>query len=198
MDDNSEWEYDGGPLVFDTDDIITNAINYAVAKHSGQVRKGTNTPYITHPFEVMEILKEEGCTETVRAAGMLHDVLEDTNATKEEILKYFGEEVLKLVSSETEDKSKTWQERKQTTINELDNADNDVKMICFADKLANLRSMAADLEKVGEKLWERFNADKLNIEWYYTSIYSKMNNIINTKMYEEYSVLLKKVFGEKV
>ena len=189
------YEYDCGSLVFDTKDIITNAINYATEKHSGQFRKGTKKPYIIHPFEVMQILTEEGCTKEVRAAGILHDVLEDTEATKDEILYYFGEEVLKLVSSETEDKSKSWKERKQTTINELDNATTDVKMICFADKLSNLRSMATDQKEFGEVLWNRFNAPKKEIEWYYRSVFFKMNDLSKTKMHKEYFELLDEVFG---
>jgi hypothetical protein len=57
--------------------------------------------------------------------------------------------------------------------------------------------MSADLEKIGEKLWDRFNADKLNIEWYYGDVYSKMSDLTHTNIYKEFTVLLKNVFGEK-
>ena len=185
---------DKNNLPYDTTDLITNAINFATKKHYGQLRKGTTIHYITHPIDVMQILQNEGCSEIVIAAGVLHDVLEDTNTTHEELLKYFGEDIFNLVAAESEDKSKTWKERKQATIHSLDNATFDIKMICFADKLSNLRSMANDFKSIGDKLWERFNAQKDEIEWYYSSVFSKMNDLRHTKMYKEYSGLLKKVF----
>jgi len=188
---------DKNDLPYDTPDLITNAINFATKKHFGQLRKGTTIPYITHPIDVMHILQNEGCSEIVAAAGVLHDVLEDTDATPEEIQKIFGVDILKLIIAESEDKSKTWKERKQATIYSLDNATLDIKMICFADKLSNLRSMANDLTSVGEKLWERFNASKDEIEWYYGSVFSKMIDLSHTKMYKEYIQLLEKVFGKR-
>ena len=121
--------------------LIHDAIIFATLKHAGQLRKGTGVPYITHPMEVMQILSENGSCENVIVAGILHDTLEDTNTTPAEILEHFGEAILKIVSAESEDKSKTWKERKQTTINNLDNASLEEKSVCLADKLSNLRSM---------------------------------------------------------
>ena len=95
---------------------IHNAIIYAAKKHEGQVRKGTDTPYIVHPMEVMQILTAAGCGEDVIVAGILHDTVEDTDATLEEISALFGEKVARLVAHESEDKSKTWRERKSATI----------------------------------------------------------------------------------
>jgi len=184
-------------LPYDSSDLITNAINFATKKHYGQLRKGTTIHYITHPIDVMQILQNEGCSEIVIAAGVLHDVLEDTNTTHEELLKYFGEDIFNLVAAESEDKSKTWKERKQATINSLDNATQNIKMICFADKLSNLRSMATDLKSVDEKLWDRFKAPKEEIEWYYRGVFSKMNDLSHTKIYKEYILLLENVFGKR-
>ena len=181
------------PLVF-TGELVHDAINFAVLKHSGQIRKGTVIPYITHPFEVMEILAEFGSSEQVKAAGMLHDVLEDTDASPEEIRNIFGENVLGLVAAESEDKSKTWKERKQAAIDSLQNAKFENKLICLADKLSNLRSMSADIKSYGEKLWNRFNASKKEIEWYYRQIFGKLSDFRNYGLYQEYSSLLDEVF----
>ena len=193
---SEQFEYDFGPLVYDTKDLITNAINFAVLKHSDQVRKGTNIPYIMHPYEVMKILSENGCSEQVRAAGMLHDVLEDTKTSPAEIKDVFGEDILKIVEAESEDKSKPWKERKQATIDNLSDARYEVKMVCLADKLSNLRSMATDKAAFGEILWKRFNAPKNDIEWYYRQIFEKVVNLEHTKMLNEFASLLDDVFKE--
>ena len=63
---------------------IHNAIIFASIKHQNQKRKGTNLPYIVHPMEVMQILTENGCSENVIVAGILHDTLEDTDTTPQE------------------------------------------------------------------------------------------------------------------
>ena len=177
---------------------IHEAIIFATQKHAGQIRKGTDVPYIVHPMEVMQILTAEGFDDNVIIAGILHDVLEDTSATPSEILELFGEDVLKIVIAESEDKSKSWKERKQATIDHLERASKDVKIVCLADKLSNLRSMAADLETVGEKLWERFNAPKTNIEWYYRKVFETVKLAPELKMNREFKALLELVFGDSI
>ncbi len=155
---------------------IQKAIVFATQKHEGQKRKGTDIPYIVHPMEVMQILTDMNCEEAVIIAGILHDTLEDTDTTPEEIREAFGENILAIVQTESEDKSKTWKERKQRTVDELTEASTESKQVCFADKLSNIRSMYRDKLNVGEKIWERFNADKNNIAWYYRSIANALKN----------------------
>ena len=155
---------------------IQKAIVFATQKHEGKKRKGTDIPYIVHPMEVMQILTDMNCEEAVIIAGILHDTLEDTDTTPEEIREAFGENILAIVQTESEDKSKTWKERKQRTVDELTEASTESKQVCFADKLSNIRSMYRDKLNVGEKIWERFNADKNNIAWYYRSIANALKN----------------------
>jgi len=175
--------------------LIHEAIVFAARKHAGQTRKGTDTPYIAHPMEVMQILLAEGsCSEDVIIAGILHDVIEDTGTAPAEILEHFGEDVLKIVAAESEDKSKTWKERKQATIDHLAGASLKAKLVCCADKLSNLRSMAADKETVGDMLWERFNAGKSDIEWYYWGIAAALPELAGYKMYGELTALNNEVF----
>jgi (p)ppGpp synthase/HD superfamily hydrolase len=146
-------------------------------------------------MEVMEILIANDCSREVVAAGILHDTLEDTKTTKEEIEDLFGKEVLKIVESESEDKSKTWKERKQDTIDELQKASLETKQVCCADKLSNARSMYADLLLGGDTLWDRFNADKNDIKWYYRSILTKLFSLCKYEMYKELEDLVDKVFN---
>ena len=173
---------------------IHEAIVFAARKHAGQVRKGTDIPYISHPMEVMQILSRNDYVDDVIIGGILHDVLEDTDATQEEIIGLFGEDILDFILAESEDKSKPWKERKQATIDQLKVAPKGVKIVCLADKLANLRSMASDMEAVGDKLWERFNAPKDEIEWYYRGVAATMSVFADSKVYEEFLYLLEKVF----
>lgn len=149
---------------------VQKAIIYATEKHEGQKRKGTDIPYIVHPMEVMQILSSMGCPADVVIAGILHDTLEDTTATPKEIEELFGADVLNIVQHESEDKSMTWKERKQHTIDSLAEAPKEVRIVCFADKLSNIRSMFRDKESIGEELWKRFNAGRKDIEWYYRQV----------------------------
>lgn len=149
---------------------LNAAIRFAVDRHAGQLRKGTNHPYIIHPMEVMSILVRMDADANLLIAGVLHDTVEDTDATIDEIVMLFGEDVGALVANHSEDKSMTWNERKQHAIKELKTADKRLKMLVMADKLSNLRSIAADYHKLGELLWERFNASAEKQSWYYSEV----------------------------
>lgn len=149
---------------------LSKAITFATERHSGQVRKSTTIPYILHPLEVLQILYSMRADTNVMIAGVLHDTVEDTDTTLDEIREIFGDDVAELVASNSEDKSKTWEERKQHTINELARADLRVKMLIMADKLSNIRSIALDYKNIGDELWERFNAPKEKQAWYYSNI----------------------------
>ena len=175
--------------------LIHEAIEFAAVKHRNQVRKGTDTPYIVHPMEVMYILAGNGCDETVIAAGLLHDTVEDAGATLKEIEEKFGKKVADIVAAESEDKSKSWQERKQTTIDRLPDESFEAQLVCCADKLANVRSMFYDYQKIGEKLWERFNAPKEKIAWYYNGIVDALSVLEDYDMYQELKITVQKMFG---
>ena len=173
---------------------IHDAIIFATLKHQKQKRKGTEIPYIVHPMEVMQILIENEMSEDVIIAGILHDTLEDTDTKPEEIETKFGKAVLDIVLTESEDKSKTWRERKQHTIDCLIYDSIETKLVCCADKLSNCRSMYADLQVYGDKLWERFNAPKEDIKWYYESIVQALFDIANYKMFQDLRETVEAVF----
>lgn len=175
---------------------IHKAIIFATKAHEGQVRKGTDIPYIVHPMEVMQILTENKCSESVIVAGILHDTLEDTSTTAEAIITNFGQTVCDLVKSESEDKSKTWKERKQATIDHLANASEEIQQICCADKLSNIKSIYADKLTVGEKVFDRFNAPKDQIRWYYQEIAKALTKIEGCPMKKELESYIAMVFSE--
>ena len=174
---------------------IHDAIIFAAVKHKDQKRKGTDIPYIVHPMEVMQILTENEVSEDVIIAGILHDTLEDTDTKPQEIENKFGKAVLDIVLTESEDKSKTWRERKQHTIDCLKTDSMETKLVCCADKLSNVKSMYADLQECGEKLWERFNAPKDDLKWYYESIANALGDLKRYKMYDQLKKTVKAVFA---
>lgn len=151
--------------------IVNKAIIFAAKAHEGQYRKSTNIPYITHPFAVGMLLQQEKYTENVIAAGILHDTLEDTDITYEELVAHFGETIAQLVQAASEhDKSLPWKERKEHTINAIPNATLEEIQIITADKLHNLQTIREDIEVKGEDFWQRFNRGKQDQSWYYSSI----------------------------
>lgn len=154
--------------------MIQQAKDFAEKAHEGQVRKASNTPYITHPVRVAKRLEQAGCSPELISAGYLHDVAEDTAYEIEDIARLFGARVAELVAAHTEDKSKSWQERKQHTIDTIKHAEKEVKYLIIADKLDNLLSLEKDLEKQGNALWDHFNAGFARQKWYHQSMAENM------------------------
>jgi len=148
---------------------LEQAITFAVRCHAGQMRKGTDMPYIVHPLATMDILRSMQADTDLLIAGLLHDTIEDTGTTREEIAGLFGEDVAALVAGHSEDKSLSWKERKTLAINELYHAPLRLKMLVMADKTANLRDIAADYARLGEPFWERFHAPRSQLAWYYSA-----------------------------
>ena len=177
---------------------IHKAIEFAGIKHARQKRKGTNIPYIVHPMEVMQILTENGCSEDVVIAGLLHDTVEDTDTTISEIRKSFGNAVAELVAFESEDKSKTWEQRKQATIDRLANCDKDLAICCLADKLSNIRAIYKDYNSIGDNLWCRFNKGKDQVGWYYKSIVQATKRFQDHPIWQEYNKIANKVFNQDI
>ena len=149
---------------------LHKAILLATKAHKGQVRKGTGLDYLCHPMEVLEILTSMGADLHLRIAGVLHDTVEDTDVEIDEIRDMFGDDVGDLVAGHTEDKSKSWQERKSATIEMLKTADTREKMLVLADKVSNLRSIYHDIQTMGEKIWERFRFPRDRQSWYYSGV----------------------------
>ena len=184
---------------------LDEAVAFAAQKHAGQVRKGSGTPYIVHPVEVLEIVCRITKDEDTRIAAVLHDTVEDTGTGADVIEEKFGRRVAELVTHESEDKrigtpkSETWRTRKQETLDSLAAcADADVKYIAFADKLSNLRSLQHDYDDIGDELWNRFNQkDPGENAWYYKSILALCPEVKEAcpNLYNEYLSLLEAVFG---
>lgn len=180
--------------------MINKAIQFAVTAHAGQFRKGTTTPFILHPMEVGVIVATLTSDEEIISAAILHDTVEDCpHVTVDDIRREFGDRIASMVDCESEDKSKSWLERKAHTIMYLKHeASMEVRFIAMGDKLANIRSLVRDYEKVGEELWNRFNMKDPKMQrWYYRSMIDSLSCLKGCDAYEEYVTLVNRLFPEE-
>jgi (p)ppGpp synthase/HD superfamily hydrolase len=152
--------------------LLDLAIETAARAHAGQVRKGTDIPYISHPYAVGMMLARAGASEEVIAAGILHDTVEDTYLTLDWIRDNFGEKVAMIVEgcSEPGHGSEPWEARKAHTLEYLRAAPWEVRLVACADKLHNVRAIAAAREAIGEDVWTRFKRGRAQQEWYYRGL----------------------------
>lgn len=184
-------------------ELVDQAMIFAVKKHAGQVRKFGSTPYILHPMEVASILATMTDDPATIAAGVLHDTIEDTDTSPEEIRELFGARVFALVNSETEDKisdrpaAETWIERKQDSLLALQyTKDIEVRKMWLADKLSNIRSFYREYLQRGDELWLSLNQkDKTKHAWYYRTIAEYCSDLKDTGAYREFIDLTDRLFG---
>lgn len=186
-------------------DKVTKAIEFAAKAHDGMERKKDKTPYILHPLEAAVIVGTMTEDRDVISAAVLHDVVEDTDITIEEIEEKFGPRVRFLVESETEDKradlppEETWRVRKEESLKELASCgDTDVLMLWLGDKLANMRSFYRIRKTEGDSMWQTFNQkDPLMQKWYYSTIAELTSPLRAHSAWIEYNELVKIVFGKE-
>lgn len=176
--------------------MIQEAAEFAEKAHAGIYRKGGKIPYFCHLKETALLVAQMTEDETVIAAAYLHDVLEDTEVTGEEIEKQFGLRILNLVAEESENKSLTWRQRKEATLQHLSRADRTVKILALADKLSNMRSTAQDYMIIGDEIWKRFNdRERDHHRWYYHGLVEVLEDLREFPEYEEFVRLYEFVFG---
>jgi hypothetical protein len=165
---------------------ISSAVLFAVRAHGGQFRKGTTIPYVFHPLGVGKILADHGCSTEVIISGILHDTLEDTDFTMEEISRQFGKDVASIVRwCSNLDGSGPWQERKGRVIEAIKRAPFRAVLVAAADKLDNIRAIHRDYELIGEDLWARFNEPRDAVSWYYSELASAFRVYINGSAFNE-------------
>jgi metal dependent phosphohydrolase len=178
-------------------ELIDYAIYFATKAHTGQKRKSEpEVDMIFHPFTVGMILQRAGANTNCVIAGILHDVVEDTKYTLEDIKNEFGPEIANIVDEVSENKSLKWKERKIEAINKIKTASIEGKLVECVDKISNLETLYALYKEEGEKVWESFNKPKEEQKWYYTNMYDAvlMNTTEENKLFERYKKILDKLF----
>ena len=171
------------------------AILFATKAHDGQRRKTDNVDMIFHPFTVGMLLQRVGADEDTVIAGILHDVVEDTKYTLDDIENIFGKKVRTIVEEVTENKALEWKKRKEEAIEKVRNASIQGKMVECADKINNLESLYDLLQEKGAEVWKNFNKPYSEQKWYYTEMYQAVvDNTENNQFFERYKKILNKVF----
>lgn len=183
-------------------DLLDRAIIFAVKAHHNTERRGKGFPYIVHPMEAVEIVATITPDQELLAAAALHDTVEDTDVTVEQLRAEFGERIASLVASESDEmpegvsEEDSWHDRKQAAINRLAAASHDAKIVALGDKLSNMRAIARDYKVKGDALWSIFHVkDKASHEWHYRGLASSLSELNDTFAYRELVRLIDEVFA---
>ena len=176
--------------------ISNDAKVFAIKVHRGQRRKSDkDKPMIIHPINVANILREYNFDDNVIAAGYLHDTVEDTSTTLDDINKLFGEDIKSLVEGASEpDKSLSWEERKKHTIETIKTLDMRHKAVIAADKISNLEDLKILFEIKGEYDFSAFKRGFDDQKWYYTEVYNSLTLNDNHPMFDRLKELIDYVF----
>lgn len=184
--------------------LLDRAIIFAVRAHAGTERRGKGFPYIVHPMEAVEIVATMTPDQELLAAAVLHDTVEDTDVTIEQIRTEFGERVASFVAAESDephqrpDSVENWRDRKQAAINRIARASRDAKIVALGDKLSNMRAIARDYALQGDDLWDLFHAkDPKDHEWHYRGLADALSELQDTFAYKEFENLINQVFPLK-
>ena len=182
-------------------ELLDRAIIFAVHAHAGTERRGKGFPYIVHPMEAMEIVATMTIDQELLAAAVLHDTVEDTDVTVDQIRMEFGDRIAALVADESEERTEgvsdeeSWHDRKRAAITHLAKASRDAKMVALGDKLSNIRAIARDYAEIGDALWNRFHAkDPKDHEWHYRGLADALRELSDTFAFQEFERLINQVF----
>ncbi|MBO4614170.1 MAG: TIGR02172 family protein [Bacteroidales bacterium] len=185
--------------------ILDRAMHFAIDAHANTERRGKGFPYSVHLMEAVEIAATITSDQEILAAAALHDTIEDTDVTLEQLRSEFGDRIASLVEAESDkfangfSEKDSWIERKQAAIVRLANAPYDAKIVAMGDKLSNMRAIARDFERIGDDLWKIFHAPngKSDHEWRYHKLAEALFDLAGTPAYREFVMLVEKTFGKK-
>ena len=185
-------------------ELLDRAIIFAVRAHAGTERRGKGFPYIVHPMEAVEIVATMTPDQELLAAAALHDTVEDTDVTVDQIRAEFGDRIANLVAAESDafvegvSEEDSWHARKQAAIDRLAKAPHDAKMVALGDKLSNMRAIARDYAVQGDALWNLFHAkDPKDHAWHYRGLADSLRELQDTFAFREFESLINQVFGNK-
>lgn len=181
--------------------LFDRAAIYAVKAHAGTERRGKGFPYIIHPMEAAEIVSTITPDQELLAAAVLHDVVEDTDITVEELRAEFGDRIADLVASESDtfqeglSEAESWHDRKQEGIERLRKASRDAKIVALGDKLSNMRAIARDYSLQGDAFWSLFHvSDPREHAWRYRALADALRELDDTFAFREFERLINQVF----
>jgi predicted house-cleaning noncanonical NTP pyrophosphatase (MazG superfamily)/5'-deoxynucleotidase YfbR-like HD superfamily hydrolase len=187
---------------------IRKAMQIASKLHKGQLRKSDEQPFFVHPFSVAAIVAEHTTDENTIIAGIYHDTLEDVPGyTYAQLAKDANETVAQIVAQVSEqkfprgehDKRRTWRERKEFYIANLEKASQEALIVSAADKIHNLSSMLDSYKEKGDAIWRYFNGSPKDTEWFLASVITilldRLKNPIVNDLLETYEKAAPRLFN---
>lgn len=184
--------------------LFDRAVAFAVRAHAGTERRGQGFPYVIHCMEAASIVSTMTADPELLAAAVLHDVVEDTPCTVEDLRAEFGDRVAELVEAESEQPvpgmspAASWKERKTAAMQRLAAAPRDVQVVAMGDKLSNLRAIARDYEAQGSKTWQKFHCtDPAAHAWRWRGLEEVFRSCLgDTAAFLEFTKLVNHVFRQ--
>ena len=183
-------------------ELLERAMGFAIKAHQGMERRGKGFPYIIHPMEAVAIVATMTNDQELLAAAALHDVVEDTEISCEDIRKEFGDRIAQLVANESDpevsemNESESWKIRKQFAIDRLAKSGLDTKIVAMGDKLSNMRAIYRDYKIHGDKFWTIFHVSDPSLhEWHYRGLLTALDDLKNSYAYREFKHLIEGVWG---
>lgn len=166
----------------DSDEMLHRAILFSERAHRGQVRKGTDRPYFSHPAAVGMMVLSHGYGTDAAVVGLLHDVIEDTPVEREEVEEVFGPDIAAAVVDLSEpDKTQPWETRKRAYLDRIAGAVDLAVPACAADKIYNLKSILWDLDderaagRDPSEVWRRFKRPPWQIAGFHRAVHVALN-----------------------
>lgn len=181
--------------------LLDRAIVFALRAHAGTERRGKGFPYIVHPLEAVTIVATMTSDQELLAAAALHDTVEDTDVTIDQIRAEFGNRIASLVAADSDipvqdmNAEDSWYVRKQAAIDRIAASSHDAKIVAMGDKLSNMRAIARDYAMQGDALWNLFRVkNRKDHEWHYRGLAEALRELQDTFAYKEFEQLINQVF----
>jgi (p)ppGpp synthase/HD superfamily hydrolase len=173
--------------------LVEKATRLAAVAHKDQMRKDGPYPYIEHLIAVALLLTKYEFSDAVVAAGLAHDVVEDTAVSAEQLRAELGDEVADIVASVTNDDTLGWEDKKKKYIETVRAGSVGAKAVATADKIANARSLLVAYGTQGLEVWNYFNAGKEKKEWFETAMLKMLQETWQHPLVDEYAKLVEEM-----
>jgi (p)ppGpp synthase/HD superfamily hydrolase len=170
--------------------LVEKALKIAVVAHNQQVRKSDGSPYIVHPVMVAGIVRKYDFSETACAAALVHDVLEDTDFPRDELLVELGQAVVSIVDAVSEDASLPWEERKEEYVQKVAASGVECKAVSIADKIHNAESLIDSHALKGKEVWTLFNRGKEKKLWFENMLHAEVSKTWEHPLLDRYKELI--------
>lgn len=174
-------------------EIYERALSIAASSHKDQKRKHDGSPYIVHPVMVAYILEQHGFSEIVVAAGLVHDVLEDSDISEQELRKELGSEIVDIVTAVSENTELPWEDRKEQYVSDVVSSGESVWAVSVADKIHNASNLTAHYKIVGPAIWDNFNRGKDKKIWFEELLFTELEKVWQHELLNKYKKLIEEM-----